>query len=154
MRFSVDGLPRSRTAREFCSHPDEDVDGLTGVVELSVVASAAREPVFLDVGPQGLVGIHEYTIHDDRHTTAVALARAGIPLHILQRQLGHKHIEMTMKYATFHPDYNDVAPHFERMGRMLGLYSANGYDDVEGSSGGTLGNTPLQEGEMVGVERA
>ena len=86
--------------------------------------------------------------------TAVALARAGIPLHILQRQLGHKHIEMTMKYATFHPDYNDVAPHFERMGRMLGLYSANGYDDVEGSSGGTLGNTPLQEGEMVGVERA
>jgi integrase len=50
-----------------------------------------------------LVGIHEYTIHDHRHTAAVALARAGMPLHILQSQLGHKHIEMTMKYAAFHP---------------------------------------------------
>ena len=101
-----------------------------------------------------LVGIHEYTIHDHRHTAAVALARAGMPLHILQRQLGHKHIEMTMKYATFHPSYNDVAPHLERMGRMLGLYSADGYDDVKGSSGDTLGDTPLQEGEIVGVEKA
>ena len=101
-----------------------------------------------------LVGIHEYTIHDHRHTAAVALARAGMPLHILQRQLGHKHIEMTMKYATFHPSYNDVAPHFERMGRMLGLYSANGCDDLEESSGDTLGDTPLQKGEIVGVEKA
>ncbi len=56
--------------------------------------------------------------------------------------------------AAFHPAYNDVAPHFERMGRMLGLYSANGYDDVEGSSGGTLGDTPTQAGEAAGVEKA
>ncbi len=47
-----------------------------------------------------------------------------------------------------------LAPHFERMGRMLGLYSANGYDDVEGASGGTLGDTPTQEGETAGVEKA
>ena len=66
-------------------------------------------------------GIHEYTIHDHRHTAAVALARAGMPLHLLQKQLGHKHIEMTMKYAEFHPSYNDVAPHFEQMGALLGL---------------------------------
>ena len=59
-----------------------------------------------------------------------------------------------MKYAVFHAAYNDVAPHFERMGRMLGLYSANGYDDVDGASGGTLGDTPTQEGEKAGVEKA
>jgi len=98
-----------------------------------------------------LVGIYEYTIHDHRHTAAVALARAGIPLQILQRQLGHKHIDMTMKYATFHPDYADVAPHFERMGRMLGLYSTSVSDDVEESLGDSLGDTPPLEGHLTGV---
>ena len=98
-----------------------------------------------------LVGIFEYTIHDHRHTAAVALARAGIPLQILQRQLGHKHIEMTMKYATFHPDYADVAPHFERMGRMLGLCSSTVGDDGKASSGDSLGDTPLIEGDVAGV---
>ena len=93
-------------------------------------------------GACGLVGIYEYTIHDHRHTAAVALARAGIPLQILQRQLGHKHIEMTMKYATFHPDYADVAPHFERIGRMLGLCSSTVGDDVKESSGDSFGDTP------------
>ena len=37
--------------------------------------------------------------------------------------------------------------------RMLGLYGANGYDDFDGSSW-ALSGTPLQEGEMAGVERA
>ena len=40
VRDGSDGLPRSRTARDLCSRPDEDVDGLARVVELSVVASA------------------------------------------------------------------------------------------------------------------
>jgi hypothetical protein len=57
----------------------------------------------------GLVGLHDSWIHDPRHTAAVALPRAGLPLHLLQQQLGHKHITMTMKYARFHSDYSDVA---------------------------------------------
>ena len=69
----------------------------------------------------GMVGIHHYTIHDHRHTAAVHLARAGMPLHLLQQQLGHKHIEMTMKYARFHPDYSDVAGYFDAVGEELGL---------------------------------
>ena len=69
----------------------------------------------------GLVGIHHHTIHDHRHTAAVHLARAGMPLHLLQQQLGHKHIEMTMKYARFHPDYSDVAGYFDAVGEKLGL---------------------------------
>lgn len=68
-----------------------------------------------------LAGIPDYTIHDHRHTAAVHLARAGMPLHLLQQQLGHKNIEMTMKYSRFHPDYSDVAGYFERVGTRLGL---------------------------------
>lgn len=71
-----------------------------------------------------LVGIPDYTIHDHRHTAAVHLARAGIPLNLLQQQLGHKNIEMTMKYSRFHPDYSDVAAYFERVGERLGLVSS------------------------------
>lgn len=67
-----------------------------------------------------LVGIHDYTIHDHRHTAAVHLARAGMPLHLLQQQLGHKNIDMTMKYSRFHPDYSDVAGYFDRVGDRLG----------------------------------
>ena len=47
-----------------------------------------------------LAGIHGYTIHDHRHTAAVHLARAGMPLDLLQKQLGHTTIQMTMRYAT------------------------------------------------------
>lgn len=52
--------------------------------------------------------IEDYRIHDNRHTFAVHAARAGMPLDMIQRQLGHKHIEMTMRYARFHPGYNDI----------------------------------------------
>lgn len=68
-----------------------------------------------------LVGISDYTIHDHRHTAAVHLARAGMPLQLLQRQLGHKHISMTMRYAAYHPDYNDVAVYFDRVESSMGL---------------------------------
>ena len=59
------------------------------------------------------VGIHGYTIHDHRHTAAVHLARSGMPLGLLQNQLGHATIAMTMKYATFHPKYADVGTYFD-----------------------------------------
>lgn len=85
-----------------------------------------------------LVGLVEYTIHDHRHTAAVALVRAGTPLHLVQRQLGHKHIEQTMKYAAFHPGYSDMAPHFEKMEAMLGLRNNN------------PNNTPSPEGAVAG----
>ena len=79
-----------------------------------------------------LAGIHGYTIHDHRHTAAVHLARAGMPLNLLMRQLGHSTIKMTMRYAAFHPDYSDVEKYFERVGETLGL----------GAPGNRSGNTP------------
>ncbi len=72
-----------------------------------------------------LAGLHSYTIHDHRHTCAVHLARVGMPLNLVQQQLGHEHIEMTMKYARFHPNYSDVAGFFEAVSTSLGLGTAN-----------------------------
>lgn len=64
-----------------------------------------------------------YTIHDHRHTAAVTLARAGLPLNLLQKQLGHRSIKQTMRYAEFHPDYGDMAGYMDRAGAVLGLGS-------------------------------
>ncbi len=80
----------------------------------------------------GLAGIEGYTTHDHRHTAAVHLARSGMPLNLLQQQLGHARVEQTMQYARFHPDYGDVREYFERVESSLGL----------AESGNSLGNTP------------
>lgn len=85
----------------------------------------------------GIVG--GYTIHDHKHTAAVALARVGIPIPVLQRQLGHKNIAMTMKYAVFHPDYSDAGVYFDRVAERFGLTT----------SGNTLGNTKATTAEAV-----
>ena len=64
-----------------------------------------------------LAGIVGYTLHDHRHTAAVYLARAGMPLPQLAQQLGHATIAMTMRYARFHADYADVGRYFDRVAR-------------------------------------
>ena len=69
----------------------------------------------------GIAGIHNYTIHDHRHTAAVHLARAGLPLQLLQKQLGHATISQTMRYADFHPQYSDLGAYFEKVEESLGL---------------------------------
>lgn len=73
----------------------------------------------------GVAGIHDYTIHDHRHTAAVQLARAGMPLDLLQRQLGHANITQTMRYARFHPEYGDVERFFDQVEEQLGLRDGN-----------------------------
>lgn len=65
------------------------------------------------------IGRPGYTLHDHRHTAAVHLARAGMPLHLIQRQLGHANIEQTMRYATHHPEYGDVGEYFDRVEESL-----------------------------------
>jgi len=88
-----------------------------------------------------LAGLPPYTIHDHRHTAAVLLARARMPLPLLQQQLGHTRIDMTMRYARFHPEYGDVAPYFEQVGESLGLglagnSSGNTTEPAEATAGG------------------
>jgi len=81
-----------------------------------------------------IAGIIDYTIHDHRHTAAVHLARSGLPLDMLQKQLGHKHIQQTMKYAAFHPEYNDVGRFFDVVAERLGV--------GQGASQGAPGTSP------------
>ena len=72
-----------------------------------------------------LAGIVGYTLHDHRHTAAVYLARAGMPLPQLAQQLGHATIAMTMRYARFHADYADVRRYFDRVAQALGREGAS-----------------------------
>lgn len=84
-----------------------------------------------------IVGITGYRLHDHRHTAAVALARAGMPIPTLQKQLGHKTIQQTMKYAAFHPDYHDVGRFFDAVEARFGL--------SEGTDQGTTADEPESE---------
>lgn len=70
--------------------------------------------------------VEDYRIHDHRHTYAVSMARAGMPLGTLKEQLGHKTIAMTMKYASFHPDYHDTEEYF---GKVADHYGFGGEDE-------------------------
>lgn len=76
--------------------------------------------------------IEDYMAHDHRHTYAVSMARAGMPLGILQQQLGHKTIAMTMRYASFHPDYQDTAPYEAKVAKQYGFGAAEGGDSIGG----------------------
>lgn len=66
-----------------------------------------------------------YTIHDHRHTAAVHLARAEMPLDLLQGQLGHSTLSETMKYAKYHPTYSHRRPYLDRMEAELGFDSTD-----------------------------
>lgn len=68
-----------------------------------------------------------YRIHDHRHTAAVQLAKAGMPLNLLQRQMGHGTIGQTMRYARYHPDYTDHQPYFDRVGDRIDLEQLDGW---------------------------
>lgn len=93
-----------------------------------------------------------YTIHDHRHTAAVHLARAGMPLHLVQQQLGHTKIETTMRYARFHPDYTDVALYFERVGERLGLQPPkDDREDAIAKAAELLGVDPKTLSEALGA---
>lgn len=86
-----------------------------------------------------IAGIHGYTVHDHRHTAAVHMARSGMPLNLVQQQLGHANISQTMQYAQFHPEYSDYGTYFRRIEERFGLSSGHkpGYspDFVENHQG-------------------
>ena len=52
------------------------------------------------------LGLPNLTRHGLRHTGATWLADAGVPLHVLQRILGHASIETTKGYL--HPDHRQL----------------------------------------------
>ena len=108
-----------------------------------------------------LAGIVGYTLHDHRHTAAVYLARAGMPLPQLAQQLGHATVAMTMRYARFHADYTDGGRYFDRVAQALGRQSAparvrsTGADDAGGARrSATRGGTTEWTTGPAGLEPA
>lgn len=46
-------------------------------------------------------------VHDGRHTNAVRLKQAGVPLEDIKDFLGHKDVEMTQIYAHVSPEIKE-----------------------------------------------
>ena len=57
--------------------------------------------------------IKNFRFHDPRHTFASQLVMSGVDLKTVRELLGHKSIEMTMRYSHLSPDHKRAA--VERM---------------------------------------
>ncbi|MFH0931873.1 MAG: site-specific integrase [Candidatus Zixiibacteriota bacterium] len=62
-------------------------------------------------------GINDFHFHDLRHTFASQLVMAGIDLNTVRDLMGHKSIEMTLRYAHLSPDHKKRA--IEIFGRRM-----------------------------------
>lgn len=84
--------------------------------------------------------LESYTLHDHRHTSAVALAKAGLPIPVLQKRLGHRNFETTMRYADFHPDYAGVEPYLEKTRSALAPFR-DAFPEVDTPADGERGDS-------------
>lgn len=94
--------------------PDERL--LRGPRGSVLTTASVRDATKWDDLVTGL-GLPSLTRHGLRHTGATWMADAGIPLHVLQRILGHKSIETTRGYL--HPDTRHLASAAEQANAFL-----------------------------------
>ena len=60
----------------------------------------------------------EFRFHDARHTAASHMVAQGVPLFDVSKILGHKSLQMTMRYAHFAPKAGRAA--IDALERALG----------------------------------
>ncbi|MGO4680260.1 site-specific integrase [Microbacterium sp. 2MCAF23] len=88
-----------------------------------LTTATVRDATHWDQLVTGL-GLSSLTRHGLRHTGATWLADAGIPLHVLQRILGHASIETTKGYL--HPDHRHLAEAAQMANRFLATAPTEG----------------------------
>jgi len=63
-------------------------------------------------------GLPRVNLHELRHTNITAALRAGIPVHVISRRVGHSKVSTTLDtYARHIPSADDMAA--ETIGRLL-----------------------------------
>jgi len=74
-------------------------------------------------------GLADVRFHDLRHTFASRLVQEGVPLYEVMSIMGHKSLDMVMRYAHLAPNYQDGAVQaLNRFGHSLGTHDARTTD--------------------------
>jgi site-specific recombinase XerD len=64
-------------------------------------------------------GVHKHGgIHSLRHAYATHQMEAGLPVHQLQRLLGHRHIQATLRYVHWLPQQHGTQPHADLLANL------------------------------------
>ncbi len=88
-----------------------------------LTSATVRDATGWDALVAGL-GLPDLTRHGLRHTGATWIADSGIPLHVLQKILGHQSLETTRKYL--HADHRHLASAAKQANAFLANWSPSG----------------------------
>jgi integrase len=87
-------------------------------------------------------GIRDFHFHDLRHTAASHMAMAGVDIMAIRQVLGHKTIQMTLRYSHLSPGHLRTA--VAALGKALASQT-----DPTAHFGAQLGGSPTSEPEAT-----